>query len=255
MRTPQTHTTKMSSAILLLGPPGVGKTTTVTQLPGVYIIECDNNIDGPTQYAKRAGLSLDFMYDIPQLEDDGTTVPRAMRFKRVAALVNAAFKNDKVKTIVIDSLTTFVDFALDEVRRQVGRKIADGVTNFIDENLQIQDWGAFKTLIKHFIMTARASGKMIVFLGHVYTDKDDMTQALREFINCPGSMKEEIAAYFSECWFQSIEERRTGQGVTYVRQLRTVPRPGQSALGLKSAVGIGNTFDLDFKKLADLLSK
>jgi len=45
------------------------------------------------------------------------------------------------------------------VRRQQGRKIADGITVMQDDPLQIQDWGAFAAIVKHFFITLKSSGK------------------------------------------------------------------------------------------------
>lgn len=244
------------SAILLIGPPGVGKTVLTTQLPKPYILQCDNNLKGPADFLKRNGLNSDVQFDIPHVKDD-KLVARKDRYKRFAELGNAALANPDIETIVVDSLTTLVDYVIDEVRVQQQRKIADGVVVFKDDPMQIQDWGAFAYLLKQLIIAFKSSGKRIVFTAHVDTREDEQTEGsktLYKYIAVPGQLRETIAGYFDEVWFLTQEQKTTAQGTKMLRYLQTAPSSfRENSLGLKTAVGLGYKFELDFVKLKEAL--
>lgn len=249
--------TSNKAAILLAGPPGSGKTTTASQLVD-YIIECDNNIKGPVNFVRQHKLKADWKYDIPLYKENGTTVPRQDRFREVARLVDEA-KKAGIKKIALSSLTTFVDMVLDEVRRQQGRRIGNGITTF-DEPMQIQDWGAFAALMKHVVITLKTDFDLCIFCCHVET-KDDInddskTPRLLQYIACPGQLRETIAGYFDEVWLLESEEATVNGKVESVRYLRTLPSSSKmAALGLKTAVGLGRRVKLDFNEITNALAK
>lgn len=238
------------TALLLLGPPGSRKTTLCTQLPRPCIIECDNNINGPARFTKNSGLKTDVEVKIPLFDTAGKIILPGARWDRTCLLTNEAINSPDFDTVVVDSLTTLVDFALDKIRVVQGRG-APTEANPIGGALQIQDWGAFATLMKHFIVTTKASGKLIVFTGHVMTDKDELGGYLKQFIACPGQLKETIAGYFDDCWILSMEEDK---GV-YTNMLRTVPALRQDALGLKTSLGLLPKQPVDYNKINELLMK
>jgi len=246
-----------SKTILVIGPPGVGKTSLLMEVfsSGLAIMDCDNNITGATPYIKRLhkGILPDVEYFCPTIDAKNAPIPRGLRYKATADKLNEWIKNPSIKVIALDTLTSLVEFAMDEVRRQQGRKIADGIKDFIDDAFREQDWGAFKFLIKHLVITLKASGKTIVFCGHISVWEDKLTEIPQEFIAVPGSLKTEIASLFSEVWLMSTEEKRDSSGVRYERQIRIAPRPSQQKLGLKSAVGLANTQPLDIANLKKLL--
>lgn len=258
MKSTSLQSIKLPKTLLILGPPGVGKTSLALQtFKRVAIIDVDNNIGAAVPYIKRLGNGTlpDFEYFTVTQDDEGKPVERKLRYKRFAKIVNELMSRADIDTIVIDTLTTLVDVAIDEVRTQNGRKIADGIKIFQDDPLQIQDWGAFKFLMKHLVVTLKASGKTTVFNGHLNTDKDELTGVMQEFIACPGTLRTEIAALFSEVWLMSIEEKRTAAGVEYERFIRTAPKPSQQKIGLKSAIGVGNFDKLDLKTLKEKLEQ
>lgn len=244
----------MNHAILNLGYPGTGKSTLAIKFPKPYILDCDQNLDGPIQHWIRAGDPADFKFDCPLYDKDGNLLAPEKRYARANELLKEAAADPEVETIIIDSFTAFVDMALAEVRRQMKRKLADGVTVFIDENLQIQDWGAFKFLMKNVIVQLRTTGKLTIVNGHVRTDTNEIDKIVRYYLNCPGSTAEEIASYFTEVWVNEIIVTPTAGGVKKEYTIRTYPAIDREApLGLKSGFGLPNRMTADYKKILELM--
>ena len=246
-------------SILLLGPPGTGKTILCAQLfPKSFIIEADNNLRGPVNFMKAHNLPLTAQAGVPHIDKDGKVVPRQGRFKAYAAMGNAALADPNIDTVVNDSLTTISDYVMDEVRVQQGRKIADGVTSFKDDAMQIQDWGCFSTIMKHIIISQKASGKRSVWIGHIDTREDEGiegSKVLKKYVNCPGQLREQISGYFDEVWILGIEERVVAGKLQYVRVIRTVPENFRDAgLGLKTSTNLGYKFDVDYAKMKGALA-
>ena len=68
---------RLPQSFLLIGPPGAGKTTVSLQLPKPFILDCDDNINGPIRYLKTAGkLGTDWFFDCPLRNEDSTPCPQ-----------------------------------------------------------------------------------------------------------------------------------------------------------------------------------
>lgn len=257
--------TSNAGALLILGPPGTGKTTLCTQLPRPIINNIDDTTAGPIRFVRANKLKQDADIINPFKDDKGDLLPRAERFRALGRAINAQMKNPEFDTIVVDSLTSLVDAALDECRRvhvskanPNGLRIADGEKNYAGEQVQIQDWETFKAIIKHLVTTMKASGKLIVFTGHIKVDKDELSGVTQQFIALPGQLATIIAGYFDDCWYLTKSEVRGADGKLQTAiKIRTVPDPllRQDQLGLKGSLGFGNVFDLDFVKIQNLLKK
>lgn len=240
-------------AILLAGPPGTGKTVTLSMLGTPFIIELDNNHAGAFNFLQSIKADCKATVSVPFIRDDGTIVPRAERWKAMNAAITAGLSNPLCTTLGIDSLSALIEIGLDEVRRQQNRKIGDPVKGEKDEPLQIQDWGAFKGLMRQWFINLRAAGKVLVVTAHITTYKDELTGILQEFINFPGQFAEEIAGLFTEVWLTDIEEKRNGSTVEYIYTIRTRPQPSQRKIGLKSGIQLPPKVPVDFANLNKLL--
>ncbi len=237
-------------SILLIGPPGSGKTTTSIRLfDKPYLLECDNNLMGPLEFLRRSQIKMDHCQVVVPHIKDGKPIPRAERFKRYAEFGNLAMNDPLVDTIINDSLTSICDYVFDEVRVQQGLKIADGVKNFKDDQIRIQDYGSFNAILKHVIITQKASGKRSVWLAHEDDREDESkegSKTLMKYINVPGALRQQISGYFDEVW-RITTELQNGKRV---HVLNTCPETfREQALGLKTATGLGAKFVLDVEKL------
>lgn len=248
-------------AWLLIGTPGSGKTTFLTQCPGIYIFDLDNNMEGPRNTINQYGLSGEAEYDIPYLDTNGKLVPRTDRYVQLAAKVDAKLLDPKYPIIGIDGLTSLIPIMLDEVRRQQNKKLTEpiggsvSITHKVDtDNLTLPEWGAFQTLLRHFIWTCKASGKLVIFTAHIMTDKDEMKGCLKSYISCPTSIKETLPGMFDE----AIKLVKTEEGAPKktVIKIHNIPAASEreEALGLKSSLWKSNGEILDFAKLKTLFA-
>ena len=242
---------KTKISLLLLGVSGTGKTSLLLQFPKPFILNCDDNLNGPVKFLKRQGVDLsDVTFATPIYEEDGTPVPREEWFKRSGNLLSQAGQSD-CETIIVDSLTTFTDFVLIEVLRLQGRTIGDVFlsdkrSKLADSQMQQQDWGAFFNAMKALIMQLKSWDKNIVFTGHTKTREDSATNALYNSIACPGQTADLIAGFFEEVWLLKSSIKGSGSTAKEKRTIQTFPASNMNTgLGLKSPSGLPSGSDLD----------
>src|SRR5262245_9169594 len=102
--------------LLLQGPPGAGKSTTVCQFPKAYIIDVDVNLRGPLRFCKTHNIPIPIGYDRVDVDENGATVPLLARWPRLVRLVDNL--PPEIETVVFDSATGLTDLLMTEVKRQ-----------------------------------------------------------------------------------------------------------------------------------------
>ncbi len=258
MKDSSTFQISLPKSILILGRPGSAKTTLALQFPKPFILDCDRNMDGPVRFLaiKAGGVMPSFKFDSPLFDKTGAAVPRQTRMDRVQELLNEAVADPDIETIIIDSLTTLIDFVFDKIRATATGtnppKLSDGKKQQ-DEPLRIQDWGVFASILKQLIFWLKSTGKRIVFIGHISTDKDEASKMILNFIAVPGQVGDIISGLFEEVW--QTEVKATGAEASLKAQYKvcTVGDARSAALGLKSAGGIGAYIDADAPKIIEKL--
>lgn len=263
-----TTLTRSDRAIIIIGDPGVRKTTLALHFPKPYFFDCDGNLSAPVEYTK----IRDFLYDSATHTDQGVLVPPLLRYQHCIRCLNAAVVDPDIDTVIVDSLTTFNDILLAEVMRQehgTGYSI-EGYLKLNEEarakqcklmdicnakGMRIQDWGKFLFLLKGFTTTMRTCGKTFVLISHNNYEKDEVDGRYKQFINVPGQSKTTMSGLFTDCWHVFLSVTGVGDAVKHEFKVRTLPISETDHRGIKSSFpGLKriNSFDEVLKVLQTL---
>lgn len=211
---------------LFVGSPGAGKTSLALRFPAPYVLDCDDNATPAVQYT---GIK-DFKYDIANKEDDLITlIPPEKRFAACVKRLNAAAADPTIKTIIIDSLTAFIDIVISEVKRRNGLKD--------DATMRIQDWGDFANIIRHQIIALKASTKHVIFTAHFRVEKDESDNTWKYMIYMPGQTQFTMSGLFSNVWIMFFDtEGVPGPSQKQVLKVRTIPISKNDFRGAKTGI-------------------
>lgn len=255
-------------AIIIIGDPGVRKTTLALHFPSPYFFDCDGNLSAPVEQTK----IRNFNYDSATHTDTGIWIHPLLRYQHCIASLNAAVVSKEVETIIVDSLTTFNDMLLSEVMRQehggnsqlkayltkdeTEREKQDKLMDVANsKGMRIQDWGKFLFLLKGFVSTMRTCGKTFVLISHNNYEKDEVDGRYKQFINVPGQSKTTMSGLFTDCWHVFLAVTGMGDSVKHEFKVRTLPISDTDHRGIKSSFpGLKriNTFEEVIKVLKDL---
>lgn len=197
----------LSTGILLLGPPGSGKSSLAAHFPRPWFADIDNNLAGIQRAFPEIAKNVKFSSII--YDDEGNTIDERERYsKRFLPELKLACADPTIDTIVIDSCTTLADLIINDVLRQVGRSA-----------MEIQDWGKFLFAFRNLVAWIRSQGKLVVFTAHERVEKDEISGIIKYFVNLPGQIANTIGALFSDVWRCEVDEKAGN----YTYQVRTMP--------------------------------
>jgi len=154
--TPETPKPRSKLSILLIGPPGGGKTSLALQFPNVYVLDCDMNLDGPERWVRTVNPNLKYFYDSVRLDDEGKEIPLELCADRMFTLLQKASLDPVIQTIFIDGMTYLNEMLI--------AKTMD-VQSRIDEMMR-QDWIPFRRYMLKVLMHLRTVAKTTIVSCH-----------------------------------------------------------------------------------------
>jgi hypothetical protein len=233
-------TTEDYIRLILQGEPKSGKSTLACQFPGAYIIDCDVNLGGPLRYLRDHNLPLPLGFDVLDKNGTGQDIDMQMRYTRFSLLMSEAQKHPDIKTIVIDSATSFTDILLAETQR-LQPSVKDGR----------QLWGFFFSYGKALMAQLRLFRKHIVFIAHERTDKlPDGGVVYPVRIAWPGQLGQIMPSFFTDVWRTEIKQVGFSPNAKYRWVVQTMPSY-QYKLG--NSLGLPDEFEFDWKLIEEKL--
>ena len=214
---PSTPRTPQPKQILIIGPPGAGKTTFCLQFPNVAIIDADLNLDGPEQRLRKSNPNLEYRYGAVSIDDKGAIVDEDKRFTRLTTLFDEAKQDPWVKTIVEDSLTNITQILIWQIL-----SLTKG------SNMEIKDWGTHRGKMLSMLIKQRLSckDKTVIFTCHQEDkmkklDPKSLEATLIGYVPSinPG-LQSDLPGMFTDCWHLQMRQK---PGNTYQNILTTMP--------------------------------
>jgi len=236
-------------SICLIGAPGAGKTVLGMSFPSVYILDCDENLDGPELFHRGKNKNLSYAYDSIRTDDKGKPVDIWNCFDRLMDKLALVKSEESIKTVVIDSLTHVNEFIIQKVLKSQGRSV-----------MEARDWQPFKShAISLLVGRLRSLGKTTIAICHeVEKTRPDPKLVMQEHVeaykpNFQGGVGDTLGGFFTDVWRCSASPGVAGKLDYLLQTTRTT-----KSIELKNSLGMPSEFkcstgDLMFDKIKPYL--
>lgn len=220
-------------SILLVGPPGGGKTTLALQFPDLAVFDCDLNLDGPERYLrKERKLELNYAYDCIPLNEDGTPRP----VEKCYDYLMDQLRPDKLtayKWVCIDSLSQVNEFIIRKILAEQRKT-----------EMEARHWQPFKTCaLELLIGRLRHLGRNVIVTAHeVKLTRPAGPQAVMQEIIIgyepffQGRVGEMLGGFFTDMWRCTAQAAPAGRVDYLLETNRTALSDLKNSIGLPQAI-------------------
>lgn len=225
-------------SILLIGPPGSGKTSLLMLFPKLYVLDCDLNLDGPERFVRSINPDLEYWYDTVRIDDKGEPIPMEKCADRLFLLSQQAAANPDIGTIAYDGLTYINEFVMAKTMLKQGR---------FDE-MQRQDWIPFRRYLFKIIMHLRDVTKTTIMTCHEEILMKDSRNGpiVHKYQTAVSSkVRDYFGGFFTDIWRCIPQPSVGGKPSKFQIQVES-----DSLSDLKNSVGFPKSrMDVDWKEL------
>lgn len=195
--------------ILIYGNSGSGKSCFAAGLPyPTLYLDFDGKVDSAALYYKKDIERLKNI-DVRVLTKGFVQSPIAELEKIISTELVPQEKSGqmKFKTLILDSITTF--------SMQVLQHIVDtnpGIKRVITKQGQqpgMQDFGILKREFAKLIPGLLGLPCNVIMLGHISTEKDDVTGEIIRGPAMDGSFAKDLSLFFKEVWRSYVDDKNT----------------------------------------------
>ena len=226
-------------AVLNVGDPGSGKTRLAMAFPRPGILDCDGNLTS----AVRVSNGKEFYYSQPFKTDDDKEVPEVDRWNRAVSETKLLLTSPNVDTFVLDGLSNLCRWGLVHTENELTKA---GI-NIKKEYLA--KYQSFIPLLSNFITMLRIPGKYVVVNVHQLMEKDELSGAIRYYLDIPGRLAGTLGGQFTDVWgMASIADPGSKVGAKY--SVRT--KPSGFHVNLKTSLDLEPSIDITGKNPSEI---